>query len=111
VSPGAQVVERGGQALALGGGLAGAHFLGEEPAASGFGQGVVLQLGVLGVGGDAGEADEVALACREVEHGEGRGDDCGATLSIRARFGSALWRQQAEQPSCKQPSCPHSVGC
>ena len=29
------------------------------------------------VGGDAGEADEVALACREVEDGEGRGGDCG----------------------------------
>ena len=37
----------------------------------------MLQLGVLGVGGDAGEADQVALAGRQVEHGEGRGSDCG----------------------------------
>ena len=49
---GAQVVERGGQALAVGGGLASADLLGVDPAAPGLGQGVVLQLGLLGVGGD-----------------------------------------------------------
>ena len=74
---GAQVVERGGQAGALGGGLAGADLLGVDPAAPGVGEGVLLQLGVLGVGADAGQADEVALAAGEVEHGEGRGGDCG----------------------------------
>ena len=72
---GAQVVEHGGQALALRGGLAGAHLLGVDPAAPGLGQGAVLELGVLSVGGDAGEADEVALACRELDDGEGRGGD------------------------------------
>ena len=61
---GAQIIERGGQALALRGGLAGAHLLGVDPAASGLGQGVALQLGVLGIGGDPGEADQVALAGR-----------------------------------------------
>ena len=51
---GAQVVERGSQAQAPGGGLPGADFLCVNPAAPGLGQGVLLQLGVLGVGGDAG---------------------------------------------------------
>jgi hypothetical protein len=32
----------------------------------------MLQSGLLGVGADAGKADEVALACPEIEHGEGR---------------------------------------
>ena len=67
---GAQVVQRGGQARALGGGLASADLLRVDPAAPSLGEGVMLQPGVLGVGGDAGEADEVALACREVEDGD-----------------------------------------
>ena len=51
---GAQVVQRGSQALALSGSLAEAHLLGVDPAAPGPGQVVVLQPGVLGVGGDPG---------------------------------------------------------
>jgi hypothetical protein len=77
VSPGRQVVERRGEAGALRGGLAGADLLGVEPSAPGAGQGVLLELGVLGVDAYAGQADDVALAAGEVEHGEGRGGGRG----------------------------------
>jgi hypothetical protein len=45
--------------------------------APGEGERVALELGVLGVGADAGQADEVALPAAEAEHCEGRGGDCG----------------------------------
>ena len=64
---GAQVVERGGEARAVCRGLAGADLLDVDPGAPGLRQSVLLELGVLGVGGDAGQADEVALAAGEVE--------------------------------------------
>jgi hypothetical protein len=48
----AQVVERGGDAWAVY--LAGVGLLLEDTAAAGFGERVVLKLGVMGVNGDAG---------------------------------------------------------
>ncbi len=74
---GAQVVQGGGQAGTAGGGLAGADLLGGDAAAPGAGEGVVLQLGILGVGGDAGQADEDAVTAGVAGDGEGRGGDRG----------------------------------
>jgi hypothetical protein len=74
---GPQVVERGDQARAVRGGLAAADLLGVDAATPGRRQGVLLELGVLGVGADAGEADEVARAAGKVGDREGRDGECG----------------------------------
>ncbi len=74
---GTQVVKRGDEARAVRRSLAGADLLDVDPGAPGLRQGILLKLGVLGVGADAGQADEVALAAGEVERGEGLGGDCG----------------------------------
>jgi len=60
--PLAQVAERRGEPGQFADGLPGADLLGVDPAAPSGRQGVVLQLGVLGVGGDAGDADEGPVA-------------------------------------------------
>jgi hypothetical protein len=59
-----QVVERSREARAVSRGLPGADLLDVDPGAPGGGQRVLLELGVLGVGTDAGQADEVTLAVR-----------------------------------------------
>ena len=74
---GPHVVQSGDQARPVCGGPAGAGLLLEDPAAPGEGERVALELGVLDVGADTGQADEVALAAGEIEHGEGRGGGCG----------------------------------
>ena len=74
---GPQVAECGGQARAPGGGLAGAGLLGVDPGASREDQGVLLELGVLRVGGHAREADQAALAVRHVEDRAGGCGGCG----------------------------------
>jgi hypothetical protein len=50
----AQVVERRGEARALRGGLPGTDLLGIDPGAPGLRQRVLLELGILAVGADAG---------------------------------------------------------
>jgi hypothetical protein len=74
---GAQVVKRGDEARTVRRSLAGADLLDVDPGAPGLRQGILLKLGVLGVGADAGQADEVALTVGEVERGEGLGGDGG----------------------------------
>ena len=65
---GPQVVERGHEARAVRGGLPGADLLIVDPGAPGGGQRVALELGVLAVGGDAGQADEVPVAAGKIEN-------------------------------------------
>ena len=52
-------------------------FSGADPGAPGCRQGILLKLGVLGAGADAGQADEVALPGGKIGNGEGGGGDCG----------------------------------
>ena len=71
--PGAPVAEGGGEARAVRRSRAGADLLGADPGAPGCRQGILLELGVLGAGADAGQADEVALPGGKIGNDEGGG--------------------------------------
>src|SRR5208282_1112186 len=73
----AQVVQRRGEARAVADGLAGADLLLVGPPAPGARERVTLELGVLAVRGDPGQADESPVTAGQVGDGVGGGSGGG----------------------------------
>ena len=59
----------------------------------------MLQPGVLGVGGDAGQADEGTLAGREVQHGQGRRAGRALASVLAASYLLCVPARRAERPA------------